>query len=159
MLAVISRSWLYRPDCLFQLPVTVIDPRDQDLPHIALPWLAPKPSAASLRMRSSRPLASRRSTTLMTPASASPPYTADEPAGSTSMRSTKASGIVLRSKKQDELQPGESPARRPLISTSVVPRGMPRIWTVVELVFAPSVSELRPDNARSSPLLIGTSGR
>ena len=66
--------------------------------------------------------------TLTTPASASPPYTADDPTGTTSMRSTAAIGIRFRLK----MFPDEAPTactRRPLINTKVEPKGSPRSCT------------------------------
>ncbi len=80
--------------------------------------------------------------TLTTPASASPPYTADEPTGTTSIRSIADIGMRFRLKKLAGEVPTAS-TRRPLISTSVEPSGMPRSCTVP----CPSVDPKPPSPA------------
>src|SRR3546814_8078380 len=69
------------------------------------------------------------------------------------MRSTSDSGIVLRSNWPLDEYDAESPALRPFISTSVVPRGNPRIWTVVEFAFPPPPMPF-PSPIEISPLLL-----
>src|SRR3546814_2135637 len=69
------------------------------------------------------------------------------------MRSTSYSGIVLRSNLPLDEYDAESPALRPFISTSVVPRGNPRIWTVVEFAFLPPPMPF-PSPIEISPLLL-----
>src|SRR3546814_762451 len=87
------------------------------------------------------------------PARPSPALSACGAEGRTSMRSTSDSGIVLRSNWPLDEYDAESPALRPFISTSVVPRGNPRIWTVVEFAFPPPTMPV-PSPITISPLLL-----
>src|SRR3546814_5319316 len=110
-------------------------------------------AVVDFRSRNASQLPVRRRTRVMTPARPSPPEIADDAEGRTSMRSTSDSGIVLRSNWPLDEYDAESPALRPFISTSVVPRGNPRIWTVVEFAFPPPPMPF-PSPIEISPLLL-----